>query len=226
MLDYGCGTGMGVGYFRERGLDAWGADTFEGHYADWGAQLVPGAAGHVRRIEDGAAPFCDSSFDCIVCNQVLEHVPDPRPILADIRRLLRPEGVLLLTFPVRETWYEGHIGLYFPHRLSCCPALRQTYVDFWHRLGFGLFRADLRRVEWVAAAGRTLDTVCFYHRTRDMLALISDIFGAPAADLSVDYVRARLGRRGGALPRLADPLLRFVCKVRAGLILEVSEPGQ
>lgn len=226
VLDYGCGMGAAVAYGLSRGLDVWGADTFDGFYADWGQQLAAGVEGRVGRIEAEGAPFPDASFDCVICNQVLEHVPEPRPVLVDIHRLLRPGGVLLLTFPVRETWYEGHIGLYFAHRLGCCPSLRRAYIDVCHRLGLGLFRADLSREAWVTAAGRTLDTVCFYHRTRDVLAEIAGIFGAPPADLSVDYVRARLGGRAHLAPRLADPLLRFVCKRRAGLVLEARKRGQ
>ena len=41
-------------------------------------------------------PFADNSFDCITCGYVLEHLPDPRPGLAEIARVLRPGGKMLL----------------------------------------------------------------------------------------------------------------------------------
>lgn len=41
-------------------------------------------------------PFADASFDCVTCGFVLEHFTDPRPALAEIRRVLRPGGSLLL----------------------------------------------------------------------------------------------------------------------------------
>ena len=41
-------------------------------------------------------PFADASFDCVTCGWVIEHLPDPRPGLAEIRRVLRPGGRLLL----------------------------------------------------------------------------------------------------------------------------------
>jgi len=43
-------------------------------------------------------PFDDGSFDCITCGYVLEHLPDPRPGLAELARVLQPGGrILLLT---------------------------------------------------------------------------------------------------------------------------------
>jgi SAM-dependent methyltransferase len=44
-------------------------------------------------------PFEDRSFDSVVATQVLEHVPRPGDFLAEIHRVLRDGGVLLLTVP-------------------------------------------------------------------------------------------------------------------------------
>jgi SAM-dependent methyltransferase len=51
-------------------------------------------------IYDGRIlPFGDASFDSVVCTEVLEHCPDPKGILAEIARVLRPGGHLFLTVP-------------------------------------------------------------------------------------------------------------------------------
>ena len=47
-----------------------------------------------------ALPFADRAFDTAICTQVLEHVADPARVLAEIARVLRPGGVLLLTAPM------------------------------------------------------------------------------------------------------------------------------
>ena len=44
-------------------------------------------------------PFEARSFDAVLCNQVLEHVFNPDEFLAEIERVLRPGGKLLLTVP-------------------------------------------------------------------------------------------------------------------------------
>lgn len=46
-----------------------------------------------------AFPFEPESFDAVLCNQVLEHVFNPDEFLAEVSRVLRPGGRLLLTVP-------------------------------------------------------------------------------------------------------------------------------
>jgi SAM-dependent methyltransferase len=41
-------------------------------------------------------PFADGSFDCVTCGWVIEHLPDPRPGLQEMLRVLQPGGSLLL----------------------------------------------------------------------------------------------------------------------------------
>lgn len=41
----------------------------------------------------------EASFDRIICTEVLEHTEDPRAVLGEIRRLIRPGGVAVITVP-------------------------------------------------------------------------------------------------------------------------------
>lgn len=47
-------------------------------------------------------PFGNSTFDLILCTEVLEHVPDPDETLREVRRALTPTGFFVLTTPL--TW--------------------------------------------------------------------------------------------------------------------------
>jgi ubiquinone/menaquinone biosynthesis C-methylase UbiE len=57
-------------------------------------------AGDLMRL-----PFADATFDCVTCGWVIEHLPDPRPGLREIARVLRPGGSLLLL--ATEDTYSG-----------------------------------------------------------------------------------------------------------------------
>ncbi|MCC6166438.1 MAG: methyltransferase domain-containing protein [Caldilineaceae bacterium] len=46
-----------------------------------------------------ALPLAADSFDAVVCAELLEHVPDPRRVLVEAARVLRPGGSLVLTIP-------------------------------------------------------------------------------------------------------------------------------
>lgn len=51
-------------------------------------------------LSDAAAVALSAkSFDIVICSELLEHVPDPRPVLAESFRLLKPGGTLLITVP-------------------------------------------------------------------------------------------------------------------------------
>jgi SAM-dependent methyltransferase len=56
---------------------------------------------HSARVSHAVAdltrlPYADASFDAVVCGWVLEHLPDPRPGLRELARVLRSGGKLLL----------------------------------------------------------------------------------------------------------------------------------
>lgn len=44
-------------------------------------------------------PFADNSFDKIICSEVLEHIHDYHAVLREIRRILKPDGLLAISVP-------------------------------------------------------------------------------------------------------------------------------
>lgn len=223
LLDFGCSSGTLVRRARAAGIDAWGADAYEQHSP--GCDNVGEAAPYLLRIEKDRLPFADATFDVVTSNMVFEHVqPERLPgVLSEIRRVLKGDGVLYAAFPTRETWFEGHLHLYFPHWFGRTPRLQRAYLYAARLFGFGRSATVADTTEWVDRCIKDLDTVIFLHRTRDVVVLLrQNKFNVECGAL--DYMRYRLARKSAALSAMgslpgASTLLLFICAKRIGRVL-------
>lgn len=102
ILDVGCGAGAFASGLREerrrdgRELEIWGLERDPAAAAAAGAVLdhvLPGPA------EDLVDRLPAAHFDCICCNDVLEHFAWPDRVLHDLRRVLKPGGVVVASLP-------------------------------------------------------------------------------------------------------------------------------
>jgi len=50
----------------------------------------------------------DNSFDVIICNHVLEHIPDDRKAMSELHRVLKPGGCAILQVPVSQSLITTH----------------------------------------------------------------------------------------------------------------------
>jgi SAM-dependent methyltransferase len=97
VLDLGCGAGRFVAAAREAGADAVGVELAEAAL-ERARRTVPGA--ELLLVEDdGTIPLGHASVDLVWCSEVLEHAADAAALLLEARRVLRPEGRLLVTVP-------------------------------------------------------------------------------------------------------------------------------
>lgn len=122
LLDVGCGGGSHLYRFKQWGWDVYGVEPSES-----GVRQAQALGLDVRhgRLEDAAFP--DSFFDVIRLNNVLEHLTRPKGIFCEMKRILKPEGIVYVTVPnthslnfrlFGENWY----GLDAPrHVISYCP---------------------------------------------------------------------------------------------------------
>jgi SAM-dependent methyltransferase len=73
---------------------------------DWTQSLHTGALAADIVAPADALPVADSSFDLVLCTQVLEHVPEPSRVLEECRRLLVAGGRLAITVPLLWELHE------------------------------------------------------------------------------------------------------------------------
>lgn len=116
-LDLGADNGVLSYLLRERG-GSWAS-------ADLSAKAVQAihdlVGGTVCRIDGRRLPFAGESFDLVVVIDMLEHVDDDRGLVAEIARVLRPSGELVVNVPHHKRW-------------SVTRPLRQAagLTDEWH----------------------------------------------------------------------------------------------
>lgn len=100
ILDVACGEGHLTEAMRRAFPEA------EFHAFDGSLTAIRSAQGRYAGISFAVAsaydpPYAPESFDCLVCNNIWEHVPDPLHLLDRIGRCLKPGGHLILSTPSR-----------------------------------------------------------------------------------------------------------------------------
>ena len=107
LLDVGCGTGEMLYLIRSRcpAMNLYGIDISEKMLDTARSKLGEKAClcwGDAENL-----PFDDGVFDLLICNDSFHHYPAPAKALSEFRRVLRPEGRLLISdyhvgFPLRQ----------------------------------------------------------------------------------------------------------------------------
>jgi len=95
VLDVGCGVGETIALLRDqRRCRCSGCDIAASAAA---AVTAQGMTGRVSVLPD--IDFPDEAFDVVICTETLEHVTDAAGTVRSLRRVLRPEGLLLMSVP-------------------------------------------------------------------------------------------------------------------------------
>ena len=93
ILDYGCGGGVLIQYLNKRGYTR--------------------VSGYDPYVEGYSTPMTGRQFDCVIANDVIEHVEDPRAMVHECAGLVKPGGLLYIgtadSEPVEMTDLEPHV---------------------------------------------------------------------------------------------------------------------
>jgi SAM-dependent methyltransferase len=166
ILDVGCGAYPS--YSVE--LAAMGKQVHGVDFAYNYLSLAKRTATEIRCAQADATqlPYHHQSFDAVVCSETVEHIPDQHGVIAEISRVLKPDGILFFTVP--NLWnasrviqsikrrdftvhlFEQHIREYSPSKvknlLSPWFNIERTYP-----VGFGWTGKVGGKIEWTISRG-------------------------------------------------------------------------
>lgn len=91
-LDLGCRDGYWSERLKEKGYEVVSCD-IEPHYA-----------GAITVDANSRLPFAESEFDLVWCTEVIEHLLNPSLTISELKRILKPGGMLIITTPNQGFW--------------------------------------------------------------------------------------------------------------------------
>ncbi len=104
VLDLGSGEGFGAALLADQAASVTGVDIDE-RTVEHSRANYPGIDFAVASATDLSA-FADASFDAVVTFELIEHVADQERVLAEIARVLAPDGLVVMSTPERQAYSE------------------------------------------------------------------------------------------------------------------------
>ena len=132
VLDIGCGDGHFASIAYEQlpidvGIDVMARDLPE-------AKRRSGVYREVMFASGTALPFADASFNTVISNCVIEHIPDNDALLREISRVLKPGGVFATTLP-SEHYPDFLLGSTAFRKIGL-KGLGERYGRFFNRISY------------------------------------------------------------------------------------------
>lgn len=160
LLDVGCGPGFFIEAARARGWDCVGVDPSPFSVEHIRSLGFEGHRGLLHQID-----LPDASFDVVALLQVVEHLLDPRELLAGCMRLLRPGGVLLVATPnpagvMARAQREGYA--YWIPPVHCVWYTPSALRRLLRHAGF----ANVRATTWSACGRSQIDGLAALQASR------------------------------------------------------------
>lgn len=165
LLDAGCGTGITLEHLQRFGT-VLGVDN----------ELV---ALNFCRSRDArkltcapleALPYRDDSFDVVTCLDVIEHIEDDRQAVAELARVLRPGGLLVLTVPAFDVFWSDHDVINHHKRRYRRHRIRELLGDGFEINLLSYYNAHLFPIAFVVRMLKRLEMAVYPAAVRDVEA--------------------------------------------------------
>jgi 2-polyprenyl-3-methyl-5-hydroxy-6-metoxy-1,4-benzoquinol methylase len=179
-LDFGCAIGAMVKAAQDTGWDAVGYER-----SQWAAQYGKDHLGVRIVTGDGHRdPFAAESFDLVTMWDVVEHLEQPREILALVSRWLKPDGWLAVNTVDAGSWGARMAGMRWRHlgaprhlqyftRRSLRHLLQTTGYDIRVERGNGVMLEAAARERPLGPLGSAFESAVTHWRARKVADLLN-----------------------------------------------------
>lgn len=186
ILDVGAGEMVFKKWCQHLSYTSQDSNQYTGRGNNKGLQTVDWNTKNIDIVSDiTRIPVENSSYDAILCTEVLEHIPYPEMAVQEFRRILKPEGKLLITAPFASIvhfapyyyangfskyWYEKVL----PENGFVIEELKSNGNYFQY------IAQEIGRLPWVAEHYSTTDSfliACLRATCKSILYLLEKIDG-------------------------------------------------
>jgi SAM-dependent methyltransferase len=94
-------------------------------------QISPAPEFFQQSVDGETLPFTDGSFDFVSCNHVLEHIFETEKFLKEIRRVLQPDGLAVVSVPNCAAWMNRIAFLFGGQPLGSEVGTQSVTYGFW-----------------------------------------------------------------------------------------------
>lgn len=92
---------------------------------------IPNFEFRIHDTDGNPLPFADGSIDFISCNHVLEHVFETEKLVREFRRVLKPDGLCIISVPNIAAWVNRALFIFGSQPLGSELGTEKTTYGFW-----------------------------------------------------------------------------------------------
>jgi len=137
VLEIGCGEGGNLLPFAQRGCNVFGVDMAKHKIDDaieyFAQENTPATfiASDVFKLKE-----LEQQFDLIICHDVIEHITDKDGFITKCRIMLKPHGMMFMSFPAWQMPFGGHQQI--------CKSKFLSHLPWFHLLPAFLYKWNLK----------------------------------------------------------------------------------